>query len=146
MNLTRSISKSPVVLNTSNRLTSSYIWLLLTTPFIFIGLQSVFRTSEESKEPFQIKVEETYKKVVPCLRLGATLNGQYPLRYSDDLEAHYHEMLKATAPYRGLPPHGGSGGYPGTMQASMILKNSNLFVGNVLCRHSSAVDSISLSA
>jgi hypothetical protein len=117
-----------------NRQTSSFIWFLLTTPFIFVGLLSISRSSKESKDPFQIIVEETYKKVIPCLRLGATLNGQYPLRYSDDLEAHYNDMLEATAPFRGLPPHGGSGGYPGSMQALL----RNLFVSNVSCVHSGA--------
>jgi hypothetical protein len=144
MNLTRSSSNSSTLSNTkvSNRQTSSFIWLLLTTPFIFFGLLPISRTSKEMKEPFQIKVEETYKKVIPCLRLGATLNGQYPLRYSDDLEAHYNEMLDATAPFRGLPPHGGSGGYPGSMQSPL----PNLFVCNVFCAHSSALDCIFLTA
>lgn len=125
MNLARSSPKSSAVSNSkvSSKKTSSFTWLLLTTPFFLIALLAFLRPNNERKGEFQIRVEETYKKVIPCLRLGGTLNGQYPLRYSSDLEAHYHEMLTATAPFRGLPPHGGSGGYPGSMQGAIIFKN-----------------------
>ena len=71
------------------------------------------KSSKREKHPFQSKVEAVYKQVVPCLRLGGTLNGQYPLKYANDLEQHYNEMLNITAPYRGLPPHNGSGSYRG---------------------------------
>ena len=74
---------------------------------------AVSNSNLQEKNDFQSTVEATYKKVVSCLRLGGTLNGQYPLRYSDDLEKHYWEMVNATAPYRGLQPHQGSGSYQG---------------------------------
>ena len=82
---------------------------------IMITFAVLSNSWKESKDQFQISVEETYKKVVPCLRLGGTLNGQYPLKYAADLEAHYFEMINATAPFRGLPPHHGSGSYQGLL-------------------------------
>ena len=86
---------------------------------VLVYILSIFAAVSDSRQQekgdFQIAVEATYKKVVSCLRLGGTLNGQYPLRYSDDLEAHYWEMINATAPYRGLQPHQGSGSYQGML-------------------------------
>ena len=81
--------------------------------YVLVIFAAVSNSRQQEKGDFQITVEATYKKVVSCLRLGGTLNGQYPLRYSDDLESHYWEMINATAPYRGLQPHQGSGSYLG---------------------------------
>lgn len=81
--------------------------------YVSVMFAAVSNSSLQEKNDFQNTVEATYKKVVSCLRLGGTLNGQYPLRYSDDLEEHYWEMINATAPYRGLQPHQGSGSYQG---------------------------------
>lgn len=96
---------------TANR-SHGYFRLLVYILVIFAALSN---SRLQEKGDFQTTVEATYKKVVSCLRLGGTLNGQYPLRYSDDLEAHYWEMINATAPYRGLEPHRGSGSYQGTL-------------------------------
>lgn len=56
---------------------------------------------------FQQRVENTYGKVIPCMKLGPTLNHQQ-LSFDADLESHYKDVLKVTAQFRGLPPHNGS--------------------------------------
>jgi hypothetical protein len=81
--------------------------------YVSVMFAAVSNSSLQEKNDFQNTVEATYKKVVSCLRLGGTLNGQYPLQYSVDIEEHYWEMINATAPYRGLQPHQGSGSYQG---------------------------------
>ena len=85
--------------------------------FLVLCLIIAFLTSEvysrEKKSRHQLRIEQIYRTIAPCLRLTGTLNGQYPLRYDPDLESHYLEMLEITAQYRGLPPHSGSGSYKG---------------------------------
>ena len=94
---------------------STYYFLIIVT---FAALSN---SRKEGRDSFQATVEETYKKVVPCLRLGGTLSGRYPLKYAVDLEAHYFEMMNATSQFRGLPPHHGSGSYQGLLSSLLCL-------------------------
>ena len=107
------LTKSSLLSRQYYRKYATSIRLVFTFALLIATFALNARSLKEEKDPFQLKVEAAYKKVVPCLRLGGTLNGQYPLRYTSDLEEHYYEMLNITAQYRGLPPHNGSGSYRG---------------------------------
>jgi len=74
------------------------VTLLLLAPFN--------AASSASKEV----AERTYKRLKGCLRF----NRDYGLRYPDDAEEHYAELLRRTAQYRNQSIHRGSGGYTGT--------------------------------
>ena len=96
----------------------------------FVALTKSYKGEKDS---FQSKVEAVYKQVVPCLRLGGTLNGQYPLKYASDLEQHYQEMLNITAPYRGLPPHTGSGSYRGWCEDPLCIEFNDYSIPAANC-------------
>jgi hypothetical protein len=88
--------------------------------FMSLTLLSRSRCAEKKKNAiqkmmtFQQRVENTYEKVIPCLKLSPTLNYQQ-LSFDTELENHYKDVLKVTAQFRGLPPHNGS--YYGGMTA-----------------------------
>lgn len=98
----------------------STYYFLVTVTFAVLS-----KSWKEGTDAFQATVEETYRKVVPCLRLGGTLNGRYPLKYAADLEIHYFEMMNATSSFRGLPPHHGSGSYQGLLSECLCLAASH---------------------
>ena len=96
-----------------------YVYLLL---LMSLTLLHQSRCTEKKKSAtekmmtFQQRVENAYAKVIPCLKLSATLNHQQ-LSFDADLESHYKDVLKVTAQFRGLPPHNGSY-YGGTTSTS----------------------------
>ena len=78
--------------------------------------------STKKSMTFQAIVEQTYKKVSPCLTVSNSFKDPQ-VRYYNDLELHYKEILSITAQFRGLPPHPGSGNYSGMWIENLFIKS-----------------------
>jgi hypothetical protein len=63
-------------------------------------------TDETSKsEMMRRRAKKTYDILVPCLYNGTALTPKTPVKFPDDAEGHYYDLLERTSVFRNQPYH-----------------------------------------
>ena len=89
------------------RVSMSYIGRIIVCFVIYVNISYGLNPLQNVSSPeFRALAEDTYHKVLPCVKSNPHLTDKnINFRFPDDAEAHYQLILEKTAPYRLAPIH-----------------------------------------
>eukprot|EP01041_Mallomonas_annulata_P012300 gene12300-25861_t len=82
---------------------------MIKSNLIFFFIFSLDHIISHSEIVLIEKTEQTYSKIIPCLKKGKEILNTTDWHYPLDAEAHYQYLLTLTAQWRGVEPHVYSG-------------------------------------